>query len=99
MKEALRIGDEAQVICQIESEDAVKDAEAIAAVPGVAGLFVGRADLALSMGLDSPREPRVLEATRHVLAVAKKAGKLIPSDPAGRAKWCAGVLQRWTAWN
>jgi 2-keto-3-deoxy-L-rhamnonate aldolase RhmA len=75
MKEALRIGDEAQVICQIESADAVQAAEAIAAEPGVAGLFVGRADLALSMGLDSPRDPRVLEATRHVLSVAKQAGK------------------------
>lgn len=75
MKEALRIGDEAQVICQIESEAALNEVEAIAAVPGVAGLFVGRADLALSMGLDNPREPRVLEATRHVLAVARKAGK------------------------
>ncbi|WP_066267516.1 HpcH/HpaI aldolase family protein [Hydrogenophaga palleronii] len=75
MKEALRVGDEAQVICQIESDAAVQAAEAIAAVPGVAGLFVGRADLALSMGLDNPRDERVLAATRHVLSIAKKAGK------------------------
>lgn len=86
MKEALRIGDEAQVICQIESDAAVKDAEAIAAVPGVGGLFVGRADLALSMGLDNPRDPRVLEATRHVLAVAKKAGKRAGMFVAGNAE-------------
>ncbi|QHE86528.1 HpcH/HpaI aldolase family protein [Hydrogenophaga sp. BPS33] len=86
MKEALRIGDEAQVICQIESDAAVKDAEAIAAVPGVGGLFVGRADLALSMGLDNPREPRVLEATRHVLAVARKAGIRAGMFVAGNAE-------------
>lgn len=86
MKEALRIGDEAQVICQIESAAAVKEAEAIAAVPGVGGLFVGRADLALSMGLDNPRDPRVLDATRHVLAVAKKAGKRAGMFVAGNAE-------------
>lgn len=86
MKEALRIGDEAQVICQIESEAAVKDAEAIAAVPGVGGLFVGRADLALSMGLDNPRDPRVLEATRHVLSAARAAGKLAGIFVGGNAE-------------
>jgi len=75
MKQVLRIGDQAQVICQIESDAAVTHAEAIAAVPGVAGLFVGRADLALSMGLDDPRDPHVFKATRHVLAVANKVGK------------------------
>lgn len=86
MKEALRIGDEAVVICQIESDAAVQDVEAIAAVPGVGGLFVGRADLALSMGLDNPRDPRVLDATRRVLAVAKKAGKLAGMFVAGNAE-------------
>ncbi len=86
MQEALRIGDEAQVICQIESEDAVRNAEAIAAVPGVAGLFVGRADLALTMGLDSPRDERVLEATRRVLAAATAAGKLAGMHVSGNAE-------------
>lgn len=86
MKEALRVGDEAQVICQIECDAAVQDAEAIAAVPGVGGLFVGRADLALSMGLDNPRDPRVLEATRHVLAIARKAGKHAGMFVAGNAE-------------
>ncbi len=86
MKEALRIGDEAQVICQIESEAALSEVEAIAVVPGVAGLFVGRADLALSMGLDNARDPRVLEATRHVLAVARKAGKRAGMFVAGNAE-------------
>lgn len=76
MKEALRVGDEAHVICQIESEAAVDAAEAIAAVPGVAGLFIGRADLALSMGLENSRDERVTQATRDVLATARRAGKI-----------------------
>ncbi|MET4576832.1 2-keto-3-deoxy-L-rhamnonate aldolase RhmA [Ottowia thiooxydans] len=76
MKEALRAGDEAQIICQIESEEALKSAAAIAAVPGVAGLFVGRADLALSMGLDNPRDERVTQATLDILRAARQAGKI-----------------------
>ncbi|MBT2302045.1 aldolase [Variovorax paradoxus] len=76
MKEALRLGDQAQIICQIESAQAVEEAQAIAAVPGVAGLFVGRADLALSMGLDDPRAPEVVEAARSTLRAATEAGKL-----------------------
>lgn len=86
MKAALHIGDQAQVICQIESEAAVQAAEAIAAEPGVAGLFVGRADLALSMGLDSPRHERVLQATRHVLDTARRAGKHAGMFVAGNAE-------------
>jgi 2-keto-3-deoxy-L-rhamnonate aldolase RhmA len=76
MKEALRIGDEALVICQIESAQAVDEADAIAAVPGVAGLFVGRADLALSMGLADSRAPEVQQATRTALRAANAHGKL-----------------------
>jgi len=77
MKEALRQGDRAVVICQIESPQAVASASAIAAVAGVAGLFIGRADLALSMGLDTPQHPRVDEATEQVMQAARAAGKLI----------------------
>ncbi len=86
MQEALRIGDQAKIICQIECEAAVQAAEAIAAVPGVDGLFVGRADLALSMGLDNPRDARVLEATRHTLAAATRAGKIAGMHVSGNTE-------------
>ncbi|MCA0324870.1 MAG: aldolase [Proteobacteria bacterium] len=86
MKEALRVGDEARIICQIESDAAVQDAEAIAAVPGVAGLFIGRADLALSMGLDNSRDERVTQATQHVLDAARRAGKLAGMHVSGNAE-------------
>ncbi len=76
MAQALQLGDQAQIVCQIESAQAVEEAQAIADVPGVAGLFVGRADLALSMGLDDPRAPEVLQATRVALQAATRAGKL-----------------------
>jgi len=76
MQEALRRGDSAQIICQIESPGAVSEARAIAAVSGVAGLFVGRADLALSMGLEDSRATKVLEDTAAVLRAALDEGKL-----------------------
>lgn len=77
MPEALRRGDQAHVICQIESASAVDAAAAIAAVPGVGGIFIGRADLALSMGLDHTQHPRVEAATAHVMQAARAAGKVI----------------------
>src|SRR6476620_11206364 len=77
MKQAIAHGDRNVVVCQIESVAAVENAERIAAVPGVGALFVGRADLALSMGLDNSQDPRVLEATEAVLRATLAAGKTV----------------------
>jgi 2-keto-3-deoxy-L-rhamnonate aldolase RhmA len=77
MKQAIASGDRNVVVCQIESAQAVENVAGIAAVEGVAALFIGRADLALSMGLDSAQEPRVGEATEHVIRVGLAAGKQV----------------------
>ena len=76
MAQALSAGDSALVICQIESPQAVAHAAAIAAVPGVDGLFIGRADLALAMGLEDAKHPHVLAAADSSIAAALAAGKL-----------------------
>lgn len=76
MKQALTLGDQALVICQIESPQAVACAAQIAAVPGVDGLFIGRADLALAMGLEDSKHPDVSAATDRSIAAALAAGKL-----------------------
>lgn len=66
------------IIVMIETIQAVEQAEAILAVEGVVGCFIGPNDLALSMGL-IPQETG--PGTRHeaamqaVLAAAKKTGK------------------------
>lgn len=52
---AARINDEFLLLVQIESVQAVANAEAILSVPGVDGCLVGPADLSLSMGFH-PRE-------------------------------------------
>jgi len=76
MKQAIAAGDQAVLMCQIESRAALEAAADIAAVPGVAGLFVGRADLALSMGLSDSRAPEVMAATTTILQATIRAGKV-----------------------
>lgn len=77
MKAAIAEGDRNVVVCQIESVQAVENAARIAAVPGVGALFIGRADLALSMGLDNAQDPRVTEATQGVIRATLGAGKVV----------------------
>lgn len=97
MKQAIHLGDRSVVIAQIESLQAVQNAAAIAAVEGVAGLFIGRADLALSMGLDDAQDARVLEATEDVIRIGLAAGKVVGmfvGSHAEREKYCA-LGARW----
>ena len=66
------------VIVMIETIQAVEQAEAILAVDGVVGCFIGPNDLALSMGLtpeDMGPGSEHEAAMLHVLAAAKKTGK------------------------
>lgn len=72
MQQAVQAGDQALIICQIESPQAVENAAGIAAVPGVDGLFVGRADLALAMGLDDARHPDVSAAAVFAATTAER---------------------------
>ena len=75
MRDALAAGGQCFVMCQIESREGVEACAQIAAVDGVDGLFIGRADLALSLGLDDAQHPAVLEATGEVIRAALAAGK------------------------
>lgn len=63
---------------QIESGEAVANADAIAAVDGVDAVFIGPSDLAASMGyLGQQQHPEVLEAVAKTFAAVKKAGKFV----------------------
>lgn len=57
-------------IIQIESEEGLTNVEAIAAVPGVSALFIGPADLALSLGY-AVDAPEVEAAIQTILRAAK----------------------------
>jgi 2-dehydro-3-deoxyglucarate aldolase/4-hydroxy-2-oxoheptanedioate aldolase len=70
------------VICQMESETGVNNAEAIAATPGVDCLWVGHYDLSQSMGIPAQfHSDKFLDALRKVMAAARKHGKLLGIQP------------------
>lgn len=81
------------VIAQIEDPEAVDDIDAIARVPGVDALFVGRADLTVSYGAASQDDDRVVAAVEAVCDAGRRHGRAVgmflarPGDvPVWRAK-------------
>ncbi|MDG2340129.1 MAG: HpcH/HpaI aldolase/citrate lyase family protein [Paracoccaceae bacterium] len=73
--------DEICLIVQVETQEALDNIEEIAAVDGVDGIFIGPADLAMSLGYPGQmKAPAVLEAIengiRRITAAGKPAGFL-----------------------
>ncbi len=58
---------EVALICQIEDPEGAENFAAIAGVPGVDGLFVGRADLAVGFDKDDFFDPEIAGITARVL--------------------------------
>lgn len=70
------INDHIAVMVQIETRSGFASVDAIAAVDGVDGIFVGPSDLAAALGhLGNAGDPEVQKAIRHVFARAHPAGK------------------------
>jgi 2-keto-3-deoxy-L-rhamnonate aldolase RhmA len=70
--------DAISVIVQLETTHAIDNIDEIAAVEGVAALFIGPGDLSGTMGhVGQLTHPAVLERTRHAVARAAAAGKPI----------------------
>ncbi len=81
-----RANEEIALIVQIEHVEAVHQVEAIARVEGVDALYIGPADLAISMGLRpglDVKDPQHVAACRRVLEVARAAGKVAGIHCAG----------------
>ena len=77
------------VIVQIETLNALENAEAIAAVEGIDGLFVGPGDLGLRLSL-TDSAPDLDEAIETVATAAKNCGKvwgIAGGDPAQWTRW------------
>jgi len=73
------------VFAMIETAAALADVEAICAVPGLAGVYVGPADLAISMGVEVAKanaDPSVRDA---IVAIhrAATAASIVPAIHAG----------------
>jgi 4-hydroxy-2-oxoheptanedioate aldolase len=74
-----RINDEVFVAVQLESIQAVENAEAILSTPGVDGCWAGPADMALSMGIDprnAPNDDRHIRALERVVEACRNTGKI-----------------------
>ena len=67
------------VLPQIETDEAVQNAEAIMDTPGISGIYVGPGDLSLSMGLPGildGEEPELLRIYEKLAATAKARGQI-----------------------
>lgn len=63
------------VIAQIEDAEALDEIDAIAAVAGIDALFVGRIDLTVSLGCESPDDPTVIAAVDRIVSACVAVGR------------------------
>jgi 2-keto-3-deoxy-L-rhamnonate aldolase RhmA len=63
------------VIAQIEDVEGVDNIDAIAAVEGLDALFIGRADLTIAYGAETPDDAVVVNAVDRIVAAGKAAGR------------------------
>jgi 4-hydroxy-2-oxoheptanedioate aldolase len=96
VKDYLRRADEEIcLLVQVETRSALEQLEAIAAVEGVDGVFIGPADLAASLGhLGDPQHPEVQTALRDAADRLKRAGK-----PAGILTVVEADARRYIEWG
>lgn len=73
-----RVNEDLAIMAQIETSEAVENAESIAAVDGVNIVFIGPADLSNSLGLPGQfTHPTVVSAFEQVENAVKQSGKVL----------------------
>ncbi len=77
---------EVTIIAQIEDPEALDEIEAIAAVEGIHGLFIGRGDLTAALQAPSNDAPQIRAAVEKISNAATKAGKPISVFVAGNTE-------------
>jgi 4-hydroxy-2-oxoheptanedioate aldolase len=93
---AKRAHEESCVLVQVENQHAIDNIEAIAAVEGIDGIFIGPADLHAALGcLDEIANPKVMplidEAIRRIGKCGSAPGILTPSDGDARRQIGGGA--------
>jgi 2-keto-3-deoxy-L-rhamnonate aldolase RhmA len=79
---------EVAILCQIETEEAVRELDAIVATPGVDGIFFGPGDYAHRIGrLGQLSHPEVVDAMRRVAEACKRHGKFWGTLGPGRENY------------
>jgi len=84
-----RFNEEVVVVAMIESGTALANLDAIAATPGIDGLFIGASDLLWDLGLPGQYAgPELRDAVRRVCAAARANGKFAGmGGPREEAVW------------
>jgi len=83
------------LFAMIETQEALDNLDAIAATPGLDGLFVGPNDLSISLGFGlgaDPNTPEIDTALKRVVAAAKKNG-LVPGAFGGSPEACRHYIE------
>jgi 4-hydroxy-2-oxoheptanedioate aldolase len=94
---AKRAHEEICVLVQVETQSALGNIEAICAVDGVDGVFIGPADLHASMGhagetANAKVKPLIDDAIRRILKAGKAPGILTPNEADARHWLQCGAL-------
>jgi 4-hydroxy-2-oxoheptanedioate aldolase len=94
---ARRAHEEICVLVQVETQGALSNIEAIAAVDGVDGIFIGPADLHASLGhpgeVANPKvKPMIDDAIRRIRKAGKAPGILTPNEADARHWLECGAL-------
>jgi 2-keto-3-deoxy-L-rhamnonate aldolase RhmA len=63
------------VIAQIEDVEAVERIDEIVAVDGIDAFFIGRIDLTVALGCETPDDPPVIAAVEKIVAACKRGGR------------------------
>ena len=88
-----RANDEIIALAMIETREGLAAVDDIVATPGLDGVYIGPADLSCALGHPPTFQPtaaEVLSAIDHILAAAKKHGRIAgihANDPATAKKW------------
>lgn len=85
------------LLVQVETVEAMRNLDAIAATPGVDGVFIGPADLSASMGFPgNPGHPEVqvaiADSIARILKVGKAPGIIATTEEQARKWLAAGAL-------
>ena len=94
---AKRAHEEICVLVQVETQSALKNIEAICAIDGVDGVFIGPADLHASMGYagetaNAAVKPLIDDAIRRIRKAGKAPGILTPNEADARHWLECGAL-------
>ena len=94
---AKRAAEELCLLVQVETQQALENIEAICAVDGIDGVFIGPADLHASMGytgeIANPKvKPLIDDALRRIRKAGKARGILTPSEADARHWLECGAL-------